>query len=106
MDRLDDPGLKNLLVWIDEQSQAKGIAHKLTECEVQGGCPQLLRNAIDNITWRGEEQSHQDLAVRLTQSLGQTGQSDEAAQQMDDATQEMLRQLNEFHQRRASKNSA
>lgn len=99
LDRVDDPAMKNLIVWIDEQGLAKGLAEKVRESEVDDeGRPQLLLRSLGNLSWRQAEQSHASVTARLSQQPEGVGQ-------LDEDTEALLRQAAEFHQRRATKKS-
>ncbi|WP_437205825.1 DNA primase [Planctomicrobium sp. SH664] len=117
LSRLDDPDLKNLVVWFDEQATAKGLAKKLTDSGYNDdGCPQLLMQAIHNLHWREAEQQQQSVDIQLSQygsaqydSAPQSLTRDEAARreqgssELDDATAQLLLQAAEFHKQRATR---
>jgi DNA primase len=93
---IEHPELKRLVVWIDEQAQAKGVPDQLRESQADDGCPLLLRRSIDSLKWRREEQSHLQVVVALTAaSDGPRG--------LDAEAERLLRQASEFHQRRATR---
>jgi DNA primase len=98
MGALEDAELKRLAVWIDDQARAKNIAVQLrgTMAESVDGCPLFLRRSLENLNWRREEQSHGRRAVELSVQ-------GDGAHRMDEATEALLRQGFEFHQRRATK---
>jgi len=116
---IEDGVLKRLAVWLDDEAQAKNLASKLSEenrasspasdiaetagraegtplVDVPHGCPLLLRRSIENLHWRREEQSHKRIAIQLS------AQGD-GTRRLDEASQTLLRQAAEFHQRRANK---
>lgn len=96
---IEHPDLKRLAVWIDEQARAKGVPDQLQDAKADDGCPLFLRRSIDNLKWRREEQSHQNVAVELAAtSDGPRG--------LDAAAEALLRQASEFHQRRATRKAA
>lgn len=97
--RVDDPELKSLIVWIDEQALAKGLAGKISEGGYDDdGCPRLLKRSLENLGWREAEQKQRTVSVQLSQETDGTGQ-------LDEATEALLRQAAEFHQRRATRKS-
>lgn len=97
--RVDDPELKSLIVWIDEQAQAKGLAVKIRDSDYDdNGCPLLLKTSLANLKWRAEEKLQQHVTVQLSQQPDGAGQ-------LDEATEASLRQAAEFHLRRATKKS-
>lgn len=98
MSALEDVELKRLAVWIDDQARHKQVASRLRESLAGSpdGCPQFLRQSIDQIKWRREEQSHGRTVVELS------AHSD-GAHRMDPAAEALLRHSTEFHQRRATK---
>jgi DNA primase len=100
LDGVDDPELKSLIVWIDEQGLAKGLAGKMTESGYDDdGCPLLLKRSLDNLSWREAEQAQQTVEARLSQETDSPGE-------LDAETEALLRAAAEFHQRRATKKSA
>lgn len=96
LDRLSDPDVKCLLVWLDEQAHAKGLAQKINESESDAeGCPRLLRQVLNALQKREAEHSLAPVAIQLSQSTdGRTA--------IDPATEALLRQAAEFHQKRAT----
>ncbi|MCA8997214.1 MAG: DNA primase [Planctomycetaceae bacterium] len=101
MSRVQDPDLTNLLVWIDEQATAKGIAEKIDKSVEQtptdgGDCPPYLVRALENLKWRSEEESHQVTAARLSQT------EEDAAIEEENA---LLMQAAAFHQQRDIRNA-
>jgi len=98
LDRVSERELRSLIVWIDEQSRAKEIARKIEESKAcENGCPQLIQLSIDNITRRRDDESHQNVAIQLSQPMDGTPQ-------LDEETETLLREAAEYHQRRATKN--
>jgi DNA primase len=96
--RLEDPELKNLVVWMDEQILAKDLAEKMRESGLdEDGCPLLLKRSLENLNWREAEQSQQSVAAQLSQTDG--------VSPLDEATEALLRQAAEFHLKRATKKS-
>ncbi|MFO1093006.1 MAG: DNA primase [Planctomycetaceae bacterium] len=88
--------LKRLAVWIDEQAREKDVGSRLRESTAgTDGCPLFLRRSIDQLAWRREEQSQGRIAVELS------AQGD-GAHRIDEAAEAKLRQLTQFHQRRAT----
>lgn len=99
LDRIDDPDIQSLIVWMDEQATAKGLAEKLREGGVdKNGCPPLLRQSIDALWNREERHSHENVSIQLSQAL-------DGQPTLDAATEALLRQAAEFHQKRATKKS-
>lgn len=94
---LEDSELKRLAVWLDEQARAKDLAAKLRETGVESTEtePLFLRQSIENLKWRQEEQSQRQ---RVAPTSPVTG---EGSPPPDDT--ELLRQASQFHQRRATK---
>lgn len=96
--RIDDPDLKSLIVWIDEQAVAKGLASKIEKSGLdEEGCPIFLKNSLMHMGFRQEMRDQQVLARQLSQQAGGAGQLDEATEEA------LLRQAAEFHQKRATK---
>lgn len=95
MSRLDDPDLKSLAVWLDEQAHALELGRKLREGGVDetDGCPRFLRQALDAFVWRQERQSFNDRTALPSSSTGEGTPTPD----------ELLRQAQQFHQRRATK---
>ena len=96
---IEHPDLKRLAVWIDEQARLKGVPEQLQEVKAVDGCPLFLRRSIENLQWRREEQSHQKVVVELTAA-------GDGPRGLDTATEALLRQASEFHQRRATRKAA
>jgi DNA primase len=97
MSAIEDGELKRLAVWIDDRSREKNVETLLRESGAGAdGCPLYLRERINQMTWRREEQSHGQMAVELS------AQGD-GSHQMDAAAESRLRQLTEFHRERATK---
>lgn len=97
LDQMPDRDLKSLVVWLDEQAASKGLAHKMKESGVdEKGCPQLLRQSIEALQSREERHLNQNVAVQLSQST-------DGPAQLNEATEALLRQAAEFHQKRATK---
>lgn len=96
---IEHPDLKRLVVWIDEQARAKGVPDRLRAAQSDDGCPLFLRRSIDNLHWRREEQSHLKAVTALTASS-------DGPRSLDAATEALLRQASEFHQRRATRKAA
>lgn len=95
--RADDRELEGLIVWIDEQARAKGLASKIEQSGTDDrGCPLLIRHALDNLRWRTDEDGHEVVAAQLSQTADGSGQ-------LDAGTEALLRQAADFHQRRANK---
>jgi DNA primase len=94
----DDPETKQLAVWLDEQGRSKNLEYKLCHDAERGDdeCPLILRRLLDDLKWRREEESHHRVAIELTRS-------GEGAHGLDEETERHLRQLAEFHQKRATK---
>ncbi|MEW4491067.1 DNA primase [Thalassoglobus sp. JC818] len=96
LNRMPNQQMKSLIVWLDEQANAKGLAAKLEGNSTESGIPQVLHDSIGAILDRDAEQTHQNLAVQLTESKdGRNG--------LDEATEQLLRQAAEFHQKRATR---
>ncbi|MEX0585656.1 MAG: hypothetical protein WD176_03365, partial [Pirellulales bacterium] len=96
MNAIEDGELKRLAVWIDERARAKDVRSRLRESTAgTDGCPLFLRRSIAQLAWRREEQSQGRIAVELS------AQGD-GAHRIDEAAEAKLRQLTQFHQRRAT----
>ncbi|MBX3441806.1 MAG: DNA primase [Planctomyces sp.] len=118
---IEDESLKRLALWLDDRARAKDLVRKLNELELRGdaptsgptgvadpaereaalaaspdGCPLLLRRSIENLQWRREEQSQQRIAMQLSES-------GDGTHRLDEASEALLRQAAEFHQRRATR---
>ena len=93
-----EPYTKQLAVWLDEQARIKNLEHKLCHDAERGDddCPLILRRSLDNLKWRREEESHHRTAIELSTS-------GDGAHGLDEETERHLRQLAEFHQKRATK---
>jgi len=93
---IEDGHLKRLAVWIDEQAVAKDLRSQLRDGTAgTDGCPHFLRRSIDQLAWRREEQSQGRIAVELSANS-------DGAHRIDEAAEAKLRQLTQFHQRRAT----
>lgn len=106
LNRIDDKDLKSLVVWLDEQARAKGLAEKLRSqgsesMEHPDGCPLLLKQSMANLSWRTEESTHAEIAMKLSQSTYESPVDAEPG--LDEATRQLLQQAADFHQRRATK---
>ena len=96
LDALEDGELRRLAVWIDDQAHAKDVRSHLREDGAEdGGCPLFLRRAIGQLARRREEQSQVRIAVEHSAR-------NDGAHRMDEAAEAQLRQLTQFHQRRAA----
>lgn len=93
--QLDDPDLKRLAVWLDELAHALELGRKLREGEADptDGCPRFLRQALDAFVWRQEQQSYKQRTALPSSSTGEGTPTPD----------ELLRQAQQFHQRRATK---
>ncbi|WP_437186602.1 DNA primase [Planctomicrobium sp. SH668] len=99
LSRVEDQQLKSLVVWMDAQAVAKGIAKKVRESDFDDdGCPLLLKTSLANLKWREEEKRQQHLSAQLSQQPDGAGQ-------LDEATEASLRQAAEFHLKRATRKS-
>ena len=97
LDATENQELQRLAVWIDDQARIKDVRALLAESTAgTDGCPHFLRRSIDQFAWRREEQSQERIAVELS------AESD-GVHRLDEAAEAKLRQLTQFHQRRASK---
>lgn len=92
------PHAKQLAVWLDEQARVKNLKDTLCHETERGDddCPLILRRSLDNLKWRREGESHHQTALELSQA-------GEGAHGLDEETERRLRQLAEFHQKRATK---
>jgi hypothetical protein len=100
MNALEDGELKRLVVWIDEQARAKDVRSRLRESTAgTDGCPLFLRRSMDQLARRREEQSQKRIAVELSAH-------GDGAHRIDEAAEAKLRQLTQFHQRRATTKGA
>ncbi len=99
--RVEDPELKSLLVWMDEQAVAKGLAEKLRDGgSDEEGCPHLLTQAFKRLQWCREEQNQSLIAGQLALKTSGSGR-------LDDATEEaLLAQAAEFHRKRANQRTS
>ncbi|MBL8851868.1 MAG: DNA primase [Planctomycetaceae bacterium] len=96
LDATENQELKRLAVWIDDQARMKNVRALLDEGTAgTDGCPRFLRRSIEQFAWRREEQSQERIAVELSAEGDGTHRIDEAAEAK-------LRQLTQFHQRRAT----
>lgn len=96
LDAINDGNLKGLAVWIDEQARLKDVRSRLRDGTAgTDGCPHFLRQSIAQLAWRREEQSQGRIAVELSASS-------DGAHRIDEADEALLRQLTQFHQRRAT----
>ena len=92
---LEDLDLKQLAAWIDGDLHEKGIAQKLKEDWQTKPGDDFLRQAIQNVKWRQEEQSHE-------LSKGQMAQLAGASAGLDEEAKARLRQSTEFNKKRAT----
>jgi len=86
---------KSLVVWLDAQAQELELGRKLRESGVDpsDGCPRFLRQALNEFVWRQEQQSHKDRTALPSSPTGDGTPTPD----------ELLRQAQQFHQRRATK---
>jgi len=97
LSRIENPELKSLVVWIDAQAVAKGLAEKIRDSNFDdSGCPGLIRTSLNNLKWREEEKVQQAVTVQLSMQSEQTGV-------LDEAIEASLRQAANFHLRRATR---
>jgi len=98
--RVENPELKSLIVWLDEQVVAKGLAAKVNDSGFDDdGCPLFLKQAMEALTWKKQEEQQQSLTNQLSQqSIGAGG--------LDEATELALRQAAEFHLKRATRRTS
>jgi len=125
---IEDEGLKRLTVWLDAESQAKGLEQKLTDTDGLGGLPAAgTPTAAGPETTRSSnaEPSVDELRLddgcplllrrsienlqwrreeqshqRIAVQLSADG---DGTRRLDESAQELLRKAAEFHQRRANK---
>lgn len=92
---LEDAELKSLAVWLDAQARDLDLGHKLRESGVdpKDGCPLFLRLALGKFAWRREERSFNDRTAMPSSPTGDGTPTPD----------ELLRQAQQFHQRRATK---
>ena len=96
LDATEDGNLKRLAVWIDEQARVQDLRSRLRDGTAgTDGCPHFLRQSIAHLAWRREEQSQGRIAVELSANS-------DGAHRIDEADEARLRQLTQFHQRRAT----
>jgi len=125
---IEDEGLKRLAVWLDAESQAKGLGQKLTDTDGLGGLPAAGTPAAagpettrsSNAALSADELRLDDgcplLLRRSIENLQwrreeqshqriavQLSADGDGTHRLDDANVELLRQAAEFHQRRANK---
>lgn len=96
---VEDPNLKRLIVWIDEQARLKEISQKLTQdLIVHDGVstPRYLLLALQPIRFRREEQLHQ-------RAQGRLAQQPDARTGLNPSAKALLEQAAAFHQKRAAK---
>ncbi len=94
----DQPDTKSVVVLLEEQSQLKQVAAKLEGGDAAAtAVPPLLRESIDRLKRRHEQQSHEQTALKLTQA-----RRDDSAQVLE-SEEELLRQFTRYHQKRTTK---
>ncbi len=96
---VEDFDLKNWAAKIDELSRQKQIAQKLDEEDVPSGdaaIPTLLQHTLHHLKWRRHEESNEQLK-------GQMAQLQNVSTELDHDVKAHLRQLSEFHRKRATK---
>lgn len=88
---------KQFAVWAEEQARIKNLEYKLCQDAERGDetCPLILRRSLDQLKWRREEESHHRTAIELSTA-------GDGAHGLDEAAETQLRQLAEFHQKRAT----
>ncbi len=98
LQRVEDPELKNLIVWIDEQAHAKGLAAKVNGSGIDDeGCPVFVKQSLERLVWCEAERNQTLISEQLTLKASGSGR-------LDDATEEaLLAQAAEFHRKRANK---
>lgn len=81
-----------------EQAPTENLEFKLCHDAERGDddFPLILRRLLENLQWRREEESHHRAAIELSEA-------GEGAHGLDEETERHLRQLAEFHQKRATK---
>lgn len=96
--RVEDPELKNLIVWMDEQAVAKGVADKVKGSGFdEDGCPTFLKQSLERLSWCEEVRNQSMIAEQLALQTSGSGRLDGA---MEEA---LLAQAAEFHRKRATK---
>ena len=99
---LEDASLKNLVVMIDEQGRQKGLDRKLSETGNESADPEtssdLLEQVLHQLKWRREREFHE-------LSRGKLAQLDDGSDRMHPDAKALLRQLSDFHQKRAGKST-
>ncbi|HWL10178.1 MAG TPA: DNA primase [Planctomicrobium sp.] len=96
--RVEDPELKNLVVWIDEQVIAKGLATKVNDSGFDDdGCPNFVKQSLERLSWCEEERNNSFITEQLTLQGTGPGRLDDAAQEA------LLEQAAEFHRKRANR---
>lgn len=98
---VEEPDLKSITVWIDQQAREKQIARILQDddatCEdAEAPGPAYLKQAIAALRWRREELSHE---LRK----GEFGQTAAATTGLNEDKIAMLRQATAHHQQRVTK---
>lgn len=93
----EEPLQMRLLVWLDSRQREKNLNLKLQQSgqHPADGCPKLLRQALNNLMFREQAQSHQQVVLELSRQA-------QAAPQLDPEIELLLRQSAEFNKRRAT----
>lgn len=101
----DEGEMKNLVVWLAEQAEALELGRKLREsgADITDGCPWFLRNALNEFVWRRERQSHKDRTALMGLGGSTPTQPSSPTGDGTPTPDELLRQAQQFHQRRATK---
>ncbi len=97
--RLENLDLKALAVWIADQALQKSVEKKINEgrtSTTEDATANYVRQVLDPLKWRQEEQLHQ-------RSKGQLAQQPIVAGGSDQDAEALLRQATEYHQKRAGK---
>jgi len=102
---IEEKDLRVLVVWLAEQAHAHEQARKLREsgADITDGCPWFLRNALNEFVWRRERQSHKDRTALMGLGGSTPTQPSSPTGDGTPTPDELLRQAQQFHQRRATK---
>jgi DNA primase len=96
---LEDPILKTLAVWFDASARTKDLEQKVQEMGVDSqGCPIFVRRAVERLSLLKEGRKHAGIARELRVGGDSPGT-------MDARAEELLKQAEAFHRRRAAGNA-
>ncbi len=99
LNSLEDPVLKTLAVWFDSSARSKDLEQKMQELGADSqGCPIFVRQAIERISLLKDGRKHAGIAKELRVGGESSGTIDSRAE-------ELLKQAEAFHRRRAAGNA-